>query len=79
MNLQNILTQLEKVDPEVYDRLDTRRSAMQRFATIGKVAAAAALPFAFGSMFKKDLDRQTPTSDAMDVSWHFCFKRLEYP
>ncbi|HZH95036.1 MAG TPA: ferritin-like domain-containing protein [Flavisolibacter sp.] len=65
MNLQNILTQLEKVDPEVYDRLDTRRSAMQRFATIGKVAAAAALPFAFGSMFKKAYG-QTP-ADVLDV------------
>ena len=65
MNLHNILTQIEKVDPEVYDRLDTRRSAMQRFATVGKVLAAAAVPMAFGSMFKKAYG-QTP-ADVLDV------------
>jgi rubrerythrin len=53
MNLQNILTEIEKVDPEVYDRLDSRRGAMQRFAFAGKVLAAAAVPSAIGSMFKK--------------------------
>ncbi len=53
MNLQNILTEIENVDPEVYDRLDTRRNSMKRFAFAGKVLAAAAVPFAFGSVFKK--------------------------
>jgi hypothetical protein len=53
MNLQNILTEIEKVYPEVYDRLDSRRGAMQRFAFAGKVLAAAAVPSAIGSMFKK--------------------------
>jgi len=65
MNLQNILTEIEKVDPEVYDRMDTRRSAMQRFATVGKVLAAASVPFALGSMFKKAYG-QTP-ADVLDV------------
>ena len=65
MNLKNILTEIEKVDPEVYDRLDTRRNTMQRFATIGKVLAAAAVPFAVGSMFKKAYG-QTP-ADVLDV------------
>ena len=66
MNLQNILTEIEKVDPEVYERLDTRRSAMQGFATAGRVLAAAAVPFAFGSMFKKAYG-QTPSSDIVGV------------
>ncbi len=65
MNLKNILTEIEQVDPEVYDRLDTRRNAMQRFATIGKVLATAAVPFAMGSMFKKAYG-QTP-ADVLDV------------
>jgi hypothetical protein len=48
MNLQNILTEIEKTDPEVYDRLDTRRNVMKSFAkTSGKIALAA-LPFALG-------------------------------
>jgi hypothetical protein len=53
MNLQHILSQIENVDPEVYQKLDTRRNAMRRFRFAGKVLAAAAVPAAFGSMFKK--------------------------
>jgi hypothetical protein len=53
MNFQNILGAIEQVDPEVYDRLDTRRHAMQRFSRIGSRIALAAVPMAIGSMFKK--------------------------
>ena len=59
MNLKNILTEIEKVDPEVYERLDTRRNSMKQFAFAGKVLAAAAVPFAFGSMFKKAYGQTT--------------------
>jgi hypothetical protein len=53
MNLQNIINEIEKVDPEVYDRLDTRRKVMQRFSFIGKTLTMAAIPSALGAMFKK--------------------------
>jgi hypothetical protein len=53
MNVKNILHEIEKVDPEVYDRLDSRRNVMQRFSFIGKTLALAAVPSALGSMFKK--------------------------
>jgi len=53
MNLQHIVTEIEKTDPEVYQRLDTRRNTMRRFAFAGKVLAAAAVPSLLGSMFKK--------------------------
>lgn len=53
MNVKNILHELEKVDPEVYDRIDSRRKAMQRFSFIGKTLALAAVPSALGAMFKK--------------------------
>lgn len=53
MNLQNIINEIEKVDPEVYDRLDTRRKVMQRFSFIGKTLTMAAIPSAVGVMFKK--------------------------
>ena len=53
MDLNNIFSEIEKVDPEVYARLDTRRSAMKSFAkTSGKIALAA-VPLAFGSMLQK--------------------------
>lgn len=53
MNLQHILTEIEKTDPEVYQKLDTRRDTMRRFAFAGKVLAAAAVPSLLGSLFKK--------------------------
>src|ERR1700712_3434247 len=53
MNIQNIFTEIEKVDPEVYDRLDTRRSAMKGFANVSGKIALAAIPLALGSMFTK--------------------------
>jgi len=54
MNVQHILSEIEKTDPEMYERLDTRRNAMKDFSRMaGKVAIAAAIPFAFGTMFKK--------------------------
>ena len=65
MNLQNIISEIEKVDPEVYGRLDSRRKVMHRFSFIGKTLALAAIPSAVGSMFKKAYG-QTP-GDVTDV------------
>lgn len=53
MNITNIISEIEKVDPELYERLDTRRSAMKNFAGIGGKIALAAVPLALGSMFQK--------------------------
>lgn len=53
MNLQNILGEIEKTDPDVYEKLDTRRHAMKQFSRIGGRIALAAVPFALGSMFNK--------------------------
>ncbi|MBV7528585.1 ferritin-like domain-containing protein [Chitinophaga sp. sic0106] len=53
MDFLNILQQIEKVDPEVYDKLDTRRDAMKRFTNISGKIALAAIPLALGSMFNK--------------------------
>jgi len=53
MNLNTVITEIEKIDPEVYDRLDNRRSAMQQFTKIGGKIALAAIPLALGGMFKK--------------------------
>ncbi len=53
MNLDNILNKIEEVDPEVYGRMDTRRSAMKEFAGMAGKVAIAAVPLMLGSMFKK--------------------------
>ena len=53
MNLQNIITEIEKVDPEVYERFDTRRKVMKNFANLSGKLALAAVPLAISSMFNK--------------------------
>ncbi|GAA4316957.1 ferritin-like domain-containing protein [Flaviaesturariibacter amylovorans] len=74
MNLQNIFNDIENVDPEVYDRLDSRRNAMKRFSFIGKTLALAAIPSALGSMLKKAYGQST--GNILDVL-NFALK-LEY-
>jgi len=53
MNLNNIFHEINKVDPEVYERFDGRRAAMKNFARFSGKIALSAVPIVFGSMFKK--------------------------
>ena len=77
MNLQNILSEIEKTDPEVYERLDTRRNAMKSFTkTTGKIALAA-IPFALGSMFQKAYASPTSPTDLVLDTLNFALT-LEY-
>jgi hypothetical protein len=77
MNLQNILSEIEKTDPEVYEKLDTRRNAMKSFAkTSGKIALAA-VPFALGSMFQKAYASPTAPTDLILDTLNFALT-LEY-
>ncbi|MEO8853198.1 MAG: ferritin-like domain-containing protein [Ginsengibacter sp.] len=77
MNLQNILSEIEKTDPEVYDRLDTRRDAMKSFAKTSGRIALAAIPFALGSMFQKASASPTGPSDIIIDTLNFALT-LEY-
>jgi hypothetical protein len=58
MNFSSILSEIERLDPEVYERTSQRRDALKSF---GRKVAVAALPFALGSMFKKAYGRGTAT------------------
>lgn len=77
MNFQNIINEIEKVDPEVYDKLDGRRAAMKNFANIGGKIALAALPLALGSMFNKAYAGPSGTKDAITDVLNFALT-LEY-
>lgn len=61
MNLTHILNEIEKTDPEVYNKLDTRRDAMKGFIKASGKVALASVPFALGSMFKKAYAGNTAT------------------
>lgn len=67
MNLNHIFKDVEKVDGEVYERLDSRRSALKNFASFTGKAALASLPIAFGSMFKKAYAGTKGVQDVFDV------------
>lgn len=66
MNLQNIFDEIEKVDPEIYGRLDNRRDVIKNITSFGSKVALAALPFAMGTMFKKAYG-QTTSRSVVDV------------
>ena len=59
MNIEQIITEIEKKDPEVYERLSPRRKVMQQFANTSKVIALSALPLALGALFNKAYGRDT--------------------
>jgi len=62
MNLFNILEEIEKVDPEVHERMSPRRDAIKNITSFGSKVAVAALPFAFATIFKKAYGQSAPTS-----------------
>ena len=53
MDLFKIIKEIEKVDPEVYERFDSRRRVFKHLSGFGKALTAAALPAAVGTLFTK--------------------------
>jgi hypothetical protein len=77
MNLYHIIQEIEKSDPEVYDRLGSRRAAMKNFAGFGKKLAVAAIPIAFGSMLNKAYGQGTATSILDVLNYALTLEYLE--
>lgn len=59
MNIVRIINEIEKIDPEVYERLDGRRAAVKNLTNIGGKLALATVPLALGSLFTKAYGRTT--------------------
>jgi hypothetical protein len=76
MNFLQILADIEQVDPEVYDRLDSRRAIFKNMAGLGQKLSAAALPLAVGAIFNKAY-AQTPVGAGITDVLNFALK-LEY-
>ena len=77
MNIQNIFTAIEKSDPEIYDRLNTRRNVMKQFARSSGKVALAAIPFALGSMLQKAYGAPPPPTQSIPDTLNFALT-LEY-
>jgi len=76
MNFFQIISEIEKVDPEVYDRLDSRRAIFKNMSGLGQKLAAAAVPLAVGAIFNK-VYAQTPVGAGVNDVLNFALK-LEY-
>ncbi|HEX8505573.1 MAG TPA: ferritin-like domain-containing protein, partial [Hymenobacter sp.] len=76
MNIFQIISEIEKVDPEVYDRLDSRRSIFKHMTGLGQKLTAAAVPLAVGAIFNKAY-AQTPVGAGVDDVLNFALS-LEY-
>ncbi|QKG53670.1 ferritin-like domain-containing protein [Hymenobacter sp. BRD67] len=76
MNFFHILSEIEKVDPEVYERLDSRRSVFKNMGGLGRTLTAAALPLALGAIFNKAY-AQTSTAATVLQVLNYALK-LEY-
>jgi hypothetical protein len=76
MNFFQILSDIEKVDPEVYERLDSRRAIFKHMRGVGQKLSAAALPLFVGSVLNK-VYAQTPGGLAVNDVLNFAL-RLEY-
>ncbi|WP_316815350.1 ferritin-like domain-containing protein [Pedobacter nyackensis] len=78
MNIVNILEEIEKVDGEIYERLNPRRAAMKDFFSMGKKISLAALPLALGSVFQKAYGQSTPSAVTDVLNFALALEYLEY-
>lgn len=79
MNILNIIDEIEKVDAEVYERLNPRRKAMKSFFNLGSKVALASVPLSLGSMFQKAYGAAKVSSEVIDVlQFALTLEYLEY-
>ncbi len=78
MNILNILNEIEKVDGEIYERLNPRRKAMKDFFSVGKKVSLAALPLALGSMFTKAYGQTAPANVTEVLQFALALEYLEW-
>jgi hypothetical protein len=78
MNIVNILSEIEKADAEIYERLNPRRAAMKQFYGFGTKVAAAAMPLALGSMFNKAYGQSAPAAVDSILNFALTLEYLEY-
>ena len=75
MNFLKIIEEIEKVDPEITERMSPRRAAIKNITSFGSKVAVAAMPFALATLFNKAYGQTTPV--AVNDVLNFALK-LEY-
>ena len=77
MNLQNIISEIEKVDGEVFDRL-AHVSRRGLFSSLTKKTIAVAAPAVAASMFTKAYGNHIPANVAEVFNFALALEYLEY-
>ncbi|QNE40578.1 ferritin-like domain-containing protein [Hymenobacter sp. NBH84] len=77
MNLFNIISEIEKADPEILDKLNSRRDVFAALGNMSKKAALAAAPIALGSVFNKAVGQQTLNSANAVLNYALLLEYLE--
>lgn len=78
MNILNIIEEIEKVDGDIYERLNPRRAAMKEFFNVGKKVSLAAVPLALSSMFQKAYGQSIPAAVTGVLNFALSLEYLEY-
>ncbi len=74
MNILNIIDDIQKVDADAYEKLDSRRSMFGRAGKFAGKVAVAAIPFALGGVFKEAFGK---SNDLINDTLNFALT-LEY-
>lgn len=77
MNLQNILTEIEKVDADVYERLD-HVSRRHVFQNLMKKAVMGVAPVAFGSILNKAYAQNNVVVDVLNFALTLEYLEAEF-
>ena len=77
MDLFQIISDIEKVDPEVYERFDTRRRVFKHMSGLGKKLSAAAVPGMLSAMFNKAYGQAAPSDVAATLNLALSLEYLE--
>ncbi len=77
MNLLNIIENIENVDPELGERISPRRNAIKNITSFGTKVAAAALPFAVSTLFKKAYGQTLPNGVVDVLNYALTLEYLE--
>ena len=78
MKVLEIISAIEEQDPEIYERLSSRRKAMGAFANLGKKLAITSVPFFLGSVLQKAYGQGTNTMVLDTLNFALTLEYLEY-
>lgn len=80
MDFFKILSDIEQVDPEVYERFDTRRRVFKYLSGMGRTVTAAAMPAVVGTMFRRAYGQTgaLPAAIASTLNLALGLEYLEY-